>query len=338
MPGFGLLLRKLIKPKYDSRLLKRAVFAAAGILVTVPPHSAWCQTTRTIKVVVPYAPGGGVDALARILADQIGRARGPTIVIENRPGAGTVIATEAVARAAHDGSTLLIADSNLLIMPHLRKLNYDPRTSFQPICQLVSSPQVLVVNHASPYRTLAELLDAARTKPGDLTLASVGPASLPQIAFKQLKRAANVDITFVTYPGSAPAANALVGGHVTSALLSFATVGEQLKGGNLRALAVATPLRTEALPDVPTVAESGYASYEADLWDGVFVPAKTPKEIAAEISGWFTSSVQDPQTKRKLVAQGLFPAVTCGADFGALIRKQYDEYGRIIRGSSIKAE
>jgi tripartite-type tricarboxylate transporter receptor subunit TctC len=338
MPRFGSLLRKLIKAKYDSRLFKRAMFATASILVTVPAHTAWCQTTRTIKVVVPYAPGGGVDALARILADEIGRTQGPTMLIENRPGAGTVIATEAVARAPHDGSTLLIADSNLLIMPHVRKLNYDPRTSFQPICQLVSSPQVFVVNHASPYRTLAELLDAARTKPGDLTLASVGPASLPQIAFEQLKRAANVDITFVTYPGAAPAANALLGGHVTSALLSFATVGEQLRGGNLRPLAVATPLRTKALPDVPTVAESGYAGYEADLWDGVVVPAKTPNETVAEITGWFTSSVQDPETKRKLVAQGLFPAVTCGADFAALIRKQYDEYGRVIRGSSIKAE
>jgi tripartite-type tricarboxylate transporter receptor subunit TctC len=243
-----------------------------------------------------------------------------------------------VARAAHDGNTLLIADSNFLIMPHVRKLSYDPRTSFEPICQLVNSPQVLVVNRASPYRTLAELLDAARPKPGDLTLASVGPASLPQIAFEQLKRAAHVDITFVTYPGAAPAANALLGGHVTSALLSFATVGEQITGASLRALAVTTPARIEALPDVPTIGESGYAGYEADLWDGVVVPAKTPKETLAEITGWFASSVQDPETKRKLVAQGLFPAVTCGADFGALIRKQYDEYGRVIRGSSIKAE
>jgi tripartite-type tricarboxylate transporter receptor subunit TctC len=338
MPRFGSLLRTVTKAKYDIRLFKRAMVAAAGILVTLPPHTAWCQTTRTIKVVVPYAPGGGVDALARILADQIGRTHGSTMMIENRPGAGTVIATEAVARAGHDGSTLLIADSNLLIMPHVRKLNYDPRTSFEPICQLVSSPQVLVVNSAAPYRTLADLLDAARAKPGGLTLASVGPASLPRIAFERLKRAANVDITFVTYPGAAPAANALLGEHVTSVLISHAAVGEQMKAGKLRALAIATPVRIEALPDVPTVAEAGYAGYEADLWDGVVVPAKTPKETVAEITGWFTSAVQDPETKRKLVAQGLFPAVTCGADFGAIIRKQYEEYGRVIREANIRAE
>jgi tripartite-type tricarboxylate transporter receptor subunit TctC len=259
-------------------------------------------------------------------------------VIENRPGAGTSIATDAVARAAPDGSTVLIADSNLLIMPHVRKLNYDPRTSFEPICRLVRSPQVLAVNNASRFHTLGDLLDAARAKPGALTLASVGPASLPQIAFEQLKRAADVNITFVTYPGAAPAANALLGEHVASVLISYAVLSEQVKTGKLRALAVATPVRIDALADVPTVAESGYVGYEADLWDGVVVPAKTPKETVSEITGWFTSAVQDSETKRKLVAQGLFPTVTCGADFGALIRKQYEEYGRVIRESNIKAE
>jgi tripartite-type tricarboxylate transporter receptor subunit TctC len=335
MPYFGSLLRTLTKAKYDPRVFTRVMFAAGGVLVALPAHTAWGQATTTIKVVVPYAPGGGADALARILADQIGRARGPTMVIENRPGAGTVIATEAVARASN---TVLIADSNFVIMPHVRKLNYDPRTSFEPICQLVSSPQVLVVNSTSPYRTLADLLDAARAKPGDLTLASVGPASLPRIGFEQLKRAANVDMTFVTYPGSAPTANALLGAHVTSAFTSYASVSEQMKAGKLRALAVTTASRIEALPDLPTVAESGYEGFEADLWEGIVVPAKTPKETIAEITGWFTSALQDAETRRNLVAQGLFPAVTCGAEFGALIRKQYDEYGRIIRETSIKAD
>jgi len=159
MPHIGSLLRTVTKQN-TIRLFKHTMFAAAGILVIPSAQTAWCQTTRTIKVVVPYPPGGGVDALARILADQIGRTRGPAIVIENRPGAGTVIATEAVARAAPDGKTVLVADSNLLIMPHVRKLNYDPRTSFEPICQLVNSPQVLVVNSASPYHTLPDLRHA----------------------------------------------------------------------------------------------------------------------------------------------------------------------------------
>jgi tripartite-type tricarboxylate transporter receptor subunit TctC len=145
-------------------------------------------------------------------------------------------------------------------------------------------------------------------------------------------------MTFVTYPGAAPAANALLGEHVTSVLISYAAVGEQVKAGKLRAIAVATPRRIDALVDVPTVAESGYAGYEADLWDGVVVPAKTPKETVEEIAGWFTSAMQDPETRRKLATQGLFPSVTCGADFGALIRKQYDEHGRIIREANIKPD
>jgi tripartite-type tricarboxylate transporter receptor subunit TctC len=319
-------------------LLRSELVALAILSVILSDHALLAQTTGTIKIVVPYPPGGGPDILARLLADQIGRARGPTMVIENRPGAGTGIATEAVARAVPDGNTLLIADTNFLIIPHFRRLNYDPRTSFEPICQLVISPQIVVVNGASPYRTLADLLDAARARPGDLTLASVGPASLPQIGFEMLKRAANVDITFVPYPGVAAAVNALLGGHVTAVFSSYASVGEQLKAGQLRALATTTRTRIDPLPDVPTGAEAGYKDLEADLWDGVVAPAKTPKDVIAKLAGWFAAALREPETKQKLVAQGLFPVGTCGADFGALIRKQHDEYGRVIREANLKAE
>jgi tripartite-type tricarboxylate transporter receptor subunit TctC len=170
------------------------ILAGAGVSVVVIAMSgnpAWVQPpiARTIKIIVPYAPGGGADTVARVLADYIGRAQGRTILIENRPGAGTVIATDAVSRAAPDGSILLLSDTNFVINPHLRRVSYDPRTSFEPICQLVNSPQILVVNSMSPYRTLPDLLKAARTKPGSLTLATPGPASLPQIAFAMLERA-----------------------------------------------------------------------------------------------------------------------------------------------------
>jgi tripartite-type tricarboxylate transporter receptor subunit TctC len=147
-----------------------AVFSV--ILLTMTGNSAWSQTARTVKFVVPYAAGGGVDIMARLLAEQIGRAQGLTMVIENRPGAGAVIGAEAVARAMPDGNTLLITGNDFVITPQLRKVNYDPLTSFEPICHLVSSPPVIVVNGASPYRTLADLLNAARDKPGDLTVAS----------------------------------------------------------------------------------------------------------------------------------------------------------------------
>jgi tripartite-type tricarboxylate transporter receptor subunit TctC len=312
----------------------------AVMLAVLPAGPAWVQPqgTRTIKLVVPYPPGGGLDSMARVLADHIGRTQGHTVMIENRPGANTIIGADAVSRALPDGNTVLVADTNFVITPHLRKLNYDPRTSFSPICHLASSPQVIAVNGASPYRTLADLLAAAHAKPGDLTVATLGQGSLPQLEFAMLGRAAKVDITFVPYPGAAPSVNALLGGHVTATLMSYASMSEQVQAGSLRALATVTLRRMVALPDVPTVAESGYPDYEADLWEGVFVPAKTPKETVAELISWFTQALGDAETGRKLVAQGLVPVGKCGTDFAASINKQYEEFGRFIREANVKVE
>ena len=325
---------------------RRFLHLAAGVAAAFPivstllvsGHDAWSQTTRTIKIVVPYAPGDGPDFLARLLADEIGRAQGLTIVIENRPGAGTVIGTEAVSRAAPDGNTLLINTNAFVTSPHLRKVNYNPLTSFEPICKLVSTPALIVVNGASPYRTLSDLLDAARVKPGDLTLASVGPGGALHIASEMLRRAAKVDMTYVPYLGSLPAINALMGEHVISVFTDYGSVAEQLKAGTLRALATGSRTRIESLPDVPTVAEAGYKDYEVDLWIGVIAPAKAPKQAIPQLAGWFTAAMQVPEIKAKLVVQGLYPAVSCGADFGAFIRKQYDEYGRVFRELNIKAD
>jgi tripartite-type tricarboxylate transporter receptor subunit TctC len=318
--------------------LAAGVAAAFPIVSLVSGHDAWSQITRTIKIVVPYAPGDGPDFLARLLADEIGRAQGLTIMIENRPGAGTVIGTEAVSRAAPDGNTLLINTNAFVTSPHLRKVNYNPLTSFEPICKLVSTPALIVVNGASPYRTLSDLLDAARVKPGDLTLASVGPGGALHIASEMLRRAAKVDMSYVPYLGSLPAINALMGGHVISVFTDYGSVAEQLKAGTLRALATGSRTRIESLPNVPTVAEAGYKDYEVDLWVGVIAPAKAPKQAIPQLAGWFTAAMQVPEIRAKLVVQGLYPAVSCGADFGAFIRKQYDEYGRVFRELNIKAD
>jgi tripartite-type tricarboxylate transporter receptor subunit TctC len=319
------------------RLAARAVVVIV-LSVTFSGHDAWSQASRTIKIVVPYAPGGIADVLARLLAEHIGRVQGRTMLIENRAGAGTVIGTEAVARSAPDGNTLLINTPDLLISPHLRKLNINPMTSLDPICYLTNSPSLIAVDSASPYRTLADLLDAARAKPGELTLASSGPATLQQIAFETLKRVAHIDMSFVPYQGGTPALNAQLGGHVTSILLSYATLAEQLKTGALRALAAVTRKRIEALPDVPTVAEFGYKDYEMDLWEGLFAPTKTPKQTVSQLATWFTAALRAPEIKEKLVILGLFPIGMCGSDFAALVSKQYDEYGRAIRDANIKAE
>jgi tripartite-type tricarboxylate transporter receptor subunit TctC len=319
-------------------LFIRAIATAAMLAFALPPDWAWSQTGRTIKIVVPFPAGGSSDTLARVLADQISRAQGTTMVVENRPGATSVIGTEAASRAVPDGNTLLIVANSFVINPNFKKLSYDPLTSFEPICCLVRSPQVIAVNRASPYSTLAELFNAARAKPGTLTLASVGPASTQQIAFDMLKRAANVDMTHIPYSGNAPAVNALLGGQVTSVLVNYSEVFEHVGAGNLRALATSSRSRIDSLPDVPTVAESGYDNYEAEVWFGLVAPANTPKETVSRLASWFTAAMQAPDVNAKLVALKLYPVGTCGADFAAHLRKQYDEYARVIRELNIKGE
>jgi len=316
-------------------LLISVMGAAALIFVSLNGHAAWSQTTRTIRIVVPFAPGGGADILARLLGDQISRAQGPTMVVENRPGAGTVIATEAVARAAPDGTTALIVGNSFIINPNMKKLNYDPLTSFEPVCHLTRSPNVIAVNSASPYRTLPDLIDAARAKPGELTMGVNGPATSQHIGFEMFRRAANVNMTYVPFQGGGPAVNALMGQHVTAIFSNYPTASEQIKAGRLRALAVASRTRIETLPDLPTIDEAGYKDFEEEVWFGLVAPAKTPKEAVAQLAAWFTAALRPAEIKAKLALQELYPVGLCGADFAAHLRKQFDDYGRVIRAANL---
>ena len=283
-------------------------------------------------------PGGSIDLLVRILADHISTAKGQSIIVESRPGAGGIIAADAVARAAPDGNTLLINNNGMIISSILRKVNYDPRTSFEPICYLVTTPQIIVVNSASPYRTLAELVDAARAKPAELSIASVGPNTTQHIGIERFKRLAQANLTYVPYPGGAPTVNALLGAHVTSAVLNWSEIGEQLTAGKVRALATMALQRIEPLPDLPTVAESGYRDIETDVWFGLMAPAHTPKQTIAQLIDWFSAALLAPEVKSKLTAQALYPNPKCGADFEAHLFRQSDLYARLIRELNIKTE
>ena len=307
-------------------------------LVAVCNDPAWPQTISTVKIVVPVAPGGGSDFLARMLAEQIGRAQGISFTIENRTGAGGIIGAEAVSHSAPDGSILLVHSNSLLINALEQKTNYHPLTSFEPICNLVDAPTVITVNSAAPYRKLADLIGTARVKPGEITLATAGPGGSFRMGYERLRRAANVDITFVPYPGVAPAVNALLGEHVSSAFSTYSTVSEQVNAGRLRALATGSLTRIGLLPEVPTVAESGYPNYEVDQWFGLWAPAKTPKEAISQLAEWFTAALQTPEIKQKLVAQALFPVGLCTTNFDIYLRRKYDEYGRAVREANIKTE
>jgi tripartite-type tricarboxylate transporter receptor subunit TctC len=327
--------------KRPRRQFLRLSAAAAALTVisvfvlAVSNPDAWSQTTRTIKVVVPFPPGGAADTLARLLAEEIGRA-GPTVVIENRPGGGAAIAYEAVARAAPDGNTLVINGNSLVINPHFRKVNYDPLTSFEPVCHLVNSPNLIVVNSSSPYRTLDDYLAAARSKPGELVFAAVGPATAQHIGFEQFVRLAGINVTFVPYQGGAPAVTAVLGGHVSAALANYSEAMEQLNVGNLRALVSLSRERIAALPDVPSTTDVGFKDYSMEVWFGALAPVKTPKDMVTELATWIKAAIQAPGVKPRLAALGLYPIGTCLDDFAAYIRKQHDEYGRIIHEANIK--
>jgi len=312
-----------------------AVGIALAALICNPPTSP--AQTGVIKVVVPVPPGSAGDLIARLLTDQVGRLNNRSFVIEPRPGAGTMIGTEAVARAPANGQTLLINAPFLLIGPHLRKLSFDPLASLDPVCYLVSSPGVLAVNAASPYRTFADLMEAVRTRPGQLTFASAGPGSTHHVGFEKLKHDAGLDFIYVPFSGGGPAINALLGNHVTAVLAEYAPLSEHLKAGTLRPLAVTSTARVAGLPGVPTIAET-YPGFEVDFWWGLFAPAHTPDALLSQLAEWFTAAMQKPEVKAKLNELGFFPAGICGQDFAALLRKQYEDYGRVIRSANMRTD
>jgi tripartite-type tricarboxylate transporter receptor subunit TctC len=312
--------------------------AALTILLALADHGAWSQTTRTIRFVVPFPAGGGADLLTRVLAQQIGKIGNVTTVVENRPGAASVLGTETVSRAAPDGNTVLIVANSFIVHPFFKKLNYDPLTSFAPISLLADSPQVIVVNSTSPYHSLADLIDAARAKPGELTNASVGPASTQHIAFELLKLRAKINMIYVPFNGNGPAVNELLGGHVTAVMANYSEVSENIKAGNLRALAVGSRARLDWLPNVQTVAESGYKDYEVNVWYGLLAPANTPKETVDQLSQWSDAAMLAPELQPKWALQGLDPVGKPAADFAAHLRQQQEDYARVIREANIKEE
>ena len=317
-----------------AHLLVQAIVVPALLSTFVPARAADESVTR---LVLPVPPGGAGDIVARLLTDQVSRQSNRRFVIETRPGAGTMIGSEAVARSPADGKTLLINAPFLLIGPHLQKTSFDPLASLAPVCFLVSSPGVLVVNAASPHRTFADLMEAARAHPGQITFASAGPGTTHHIGFARLKRDSGLDFIYVPFPGGGPAINALLGNHVTAVLAEYAPLSGHLKAGTLRPVAVTSSTRVPSLPDVPTIGEI-YSGFEVDFWWGLFAPAHTPQRIISELAESFTAAMQEPAIKAKLNELGFFPAGVCGEDFAAFLRKQNEEYGRVIRDAKIGAE
>jgi tripartite-type tricarboxylate transporter receptor subunit TctC len=312
-----------------------AMVLAAIVAVTLGGPSAWAQS-GALKIVVPYTPGSGPDILSRLMSEQIPRDGGPTVVVENRPGGGTVIGTEAAMRAEPDGHTVLLVANSFVANPTMRKVNYDVAKNFEPVCYLAASPMVLVVLGSSPYKSVQDLVGAAKANPGKIAFASGGPGSSLHVSIEVLRLATKIDITYVPFGGTAPAINSLMGGHVQAVWADYPTVVSHLKSGTLRGLVTTSSKRVPLLPDVPTLSETGISKYEADIFYGVMAPAKTPPEALKRLTGWFSTALKADGMQPKLDKQGLLPVGMCGKAFGDYLRNMGADYARIVKEAGIK--
>ncbi len=324
-------------PRRASLLLALSAVAISITCVAMVAPRAWSQSTSAIKIVVPYPPAGGADVLARILADAIGTLGGPPMVILNRPGAGTMIGTEDVARAKPDGNTLLISNNALAIFPHLRKLDYDPIASLQPICGLATTPTIMIVSASSPYRSLSDLLSVARAKPGTLTFGAT-PGAKSHIDFEMIRHPAAVRMTLVPFSGTPPIVNAVLAGQVDTGFVDYPAAEGLLQAGRLRALAAGSRERIESLSQVPTVSEAGFGGFEMEVWYGLLAPTSAPASTISLLAGWFAKALKLPETESRLAVQGMTPVGVCGAAAAAHLHELYDDYGRFISDAEIKPE
>lgn len=323
----------------DAALSATAALLGAAIVTCAGPvaaqQSQWAPS-RTVRLVIPFTPGGAADILGRLLANQISQATGQGMVVENRPGGGTVIATQEVARATADGTSLLLMANSFVINASLRtNLPYDPLKSFEHICFLAQSPHVLTVPNASPIKSFADFAKAAKDKPGGVTVAAVGPATTHHIAIEMLKRSAGINVTYVPFPGGSAAATNVIGGHVSAALTNYAEIKENI-GPNVRPIAVGPRQRLKELPDTPTFAELGHGEVIGVSWFGLVAPSGTPPQTVEQIANAFKAALAAPEVTGKAGAAGVIPEGTCGPAFGELLRTQHGRYAKAIKEADIK--
>jgi tripartite-type tricarboxylate transporter receptor subunit TctC len=311
----------------------------AGALGGIAPRT-FAQTRwpdKPIRLVVPYTPGGGTDTLARLVAEKLGAATKWTIVVENKPGGGGNIGLDAVAKAAPDGYTIGLGQTaNLAVNPTLyKKMPYDALKDFTPIALVATQPVVLVVRADAPYKTLSDLINAAKAKPGDVSMASAGSGTIGHLSGELLAREAKVKFLHVPYKGAGPALTDLLGGNVQFSFLTLPSIISMLKANRLRALAVSSEKRIAALPSVPTVAESGYKGFVTESWYGLVGPAKLPASIVATINAEVEKVLKQPEVIAKLDAEGNEPLGGNPDKFSALIKTDHAKWGAIVRDAGI---
>lgn len=294
---------------------------------------------KPVRFIVPYPPGGGTDVIARIVQPRLSEALGQTIVIENRGGAGGAVGTEAAAKAAPDGYTFLFTLSSHTINPLLYKLSYDVERDFAPVTLIVSVPQLVAANPASPLKSMQDVVALAKAYPGKLHYASVGAGTPSHIAGELLRLKAGIDIVHVPYRGGGPAVADTLGGQVWLLFVTMPAAIGQVRAGKLRALAVTTQKRNPGAPEIPTLAEAlNIPDYEVDSWYAMFAPAKTPPAIIARMQREVARVIQLPDVKQKLLEQGGDTVGSSPEALGRVVNGELKKWADLIRDAKIKLE
>ena len=326
-----------------SRTRRLSLVIAAIAALALPATSAWAQAypNKPVRLIVPFAAGGGTDFFARTVGAKLGEQLGQTIIVDNKPGAATIIGAEVAARSAPDGYTALIADSTTLaVNPSLyKKLPYDPVKDFSSVTLTARFAMVLVVNpNISKATTVKEFIEEAKKDPGKISYASVGAGTTHHLTMELFQQRTDIKLIHVPYKGAGPAIQDMVGGQVPVMFVDLAAGGPMIKAGKLRVLAVASTKRIAALPNVPTFAEQGIAQFEAWAWQGLTVPTGTPKEIIAKLNAEYAKVVADPLVRQKLVDAGVEPVTSSPEEMNAYIKSETAKWAQVIKQSDIKID
>ena len=321
-----------------SRVLSLALGAAA----LTSAASALAQQpypVKAIRIIIPFPAGGTTDVAARMIGQKLSDAWGQPVLVEARPGAGGSIATEFASKAPPDGHTLLASTIAFTIIPSLRpKLGYDPLRDFAPITQISALPLVLVVHPSLPVKTVKELVALARAKPGQLTYASSGSGTSPHLAGEMLKTMAKIDIVHVPYKGSAMGANALLGGHVMMNIGLLPAVLPQMQAKRVKAIAATTTKRIPSLPDLPTIAESGYPDYEISSWQGMWAPAGVAPDIITRLHREIARIIRLPDVNERITSEGGVAVASSPAEFGAFVRREIAKWSKVVKDSGARED
>jgi tripartite-type tricarboxylate transporter receptor subunit TctC len=323
------------------RKIKRATFAASFILcgaAFTTPVQAQVYPSKPIEIVVPFVAGGTSDIIARMIAQRFADSWSATVVVNNRPGGGSMIGSAAVAKSPPDGHTLLVTTIAIAINASLQKLTFDPAIDLAPVSELTSIPLMLVVHPSVPATTLKELVALIKANPGKWDYATSGAGTSPHLATEMFKSVAGIDMVHVPFKGNAEAMNAFLGGHIKIYFAQVPAVLQHVKTGAVRPIAVTTDKRLSYLPDVPTVAELGYPSYEITSWQGMFAPAGTPKEIVDRWRGDIARMAATPEVKQRLETLGFAPVANTPEEFGERIKLEIAKWGKVVRDAGIKAD